>query len=119
MKITKETLIKMIKEQLNEMSSHWRQPGNAPPGTFKKAPKRYPRPELEPMPETTPEEDEEARVSFMQRVQINLIKGMVQKNGPESVNLTQQVVDALSVNDEGLALMDRIEKAQGQKYENY
>jgi len=116
MKITKEALTKMIKEELNEMAY---QPGNAPPGTWKQPKKRYPRQELEPMPETTPEEDEVARVSFMQKVQVNLIKGMVQKNGPESVNLTQRVVDALSVNDEGLALLDQIEAAHGQKYENY
>ena len=112
MKLTKETLIKIIKEEINEMASSWRQPGNAPPGTFKKPPKRYHRPELEDMPETTPEEDAAAQLSFRQRLQFNLIKNMVRKNGPESVNLTQRVVDALSVNNEGLALLDQIKAAQ-------
>ena len=48
MKLTKETLIELIKEEINEMA-RWRQPGNAPPGTFKKPHRRgitsEPRPE--------------------------------------------------------------------------
>ena len=35
MKLTKKTLIKLIKEEINEMADY-RRPGNAPPGTFVK-----------------------------------------------------------------------------------
>jgi len=86
MKLTKEALINIIKEEINEMAY---QPGNAPPGTWKQPKKRYPKPEMEPMPETTPEEDEAARNDFMQKVQFNMIKNMVRGGNADMIDLAR------------------------------
>ena len=112
MKLTKEALIKMIKEEINEMS-RWRQPGNAPPGTFKKPPKRYPRQELEPVPETTPEEDRAAQDSFFKKVQFNMIKNMVRSGNGEMIDLLKAEPFLIDYGDEGIALLDQIKAAKG------
>jgi hypothetical protein len=113
MKLTKETLAKMVREEISEMSSRWRQPGNAPPGTFKKPPKRYPKQKLEPMPETTPEEDRAAQDSFMRKVQFNMIKNMVRGGGADMIDLSKAEPFLIDYGDEGVALLDRIKAARG------
>ena len=112
MKLTKEALIKMIKEEINEMS-RWRQPGNAPPGTFKKPPKRYPRQELEPVPETTPEEDKAAQNEFFKKVQFNMIKNMVRGGNANMLDLSQAEPFLVAYGDDGIALLDQIKAAKG------
>ena len=112
MKLTKEALIKIIKEEINEMS-RWRQPGNAPPGTFKKPPRRYPRKEMEPVPETTPEEDRAAQNEFFKKVQFNMIKNMVRGGSADMIDLSKAEPFLIDYGGEGLDLLDQIKAAKG------
>tara|TARA_R110001599_G_scaffold130868_1_gene306323 strand:+ start:255 stop:590 length:336 start_codon:yes stop_codon:yes gene_type:complete len=110
MKLTKEALIKIIKEEINEMAY---QPGNAPKGTWKQPKKRYPKSEMEPVPETTPEEDEAARGDFMQKAQFNMIKNMVRGGNADMIDLDRATPFLQSYGSEGMSLLDQIKAAKG------
>ena len=110
MKLTKEALIKIIKEEINEMAF---QPGNAPPGTWKQPKKRYHKPEMEPMPETTPEEDEAAQGDFMQKVQFNMIKNMVRGGNADMIDLARAEPFLQNYGSEGMNLLNQIKAAKG------
>jgi len=110
MKLTKEALIKIIKEEINEMAY---QPGNAPPGTWKQPKRRYVKPETEPVPETTPEENESAQEDFMQKVQFNMIKNMVRGGNADMIDLARAEPFLQNYGSEGMNLLNQIKAARG------
>ena len=96
------------------MSRSWRrQPGSAPPGTFKKPERRYPRQELEPVPEMTPEEHQTSQNDFFKKVQFNMIKNMVRSGSADMIDISKAEPFLIDYGDEGLDLLDQIKAAKG------
>ena len=110
MELTKEALFKLFEEEIDEAYRRHPGRGNLAKWAHKRTKKVIIRREKEsqPMPKTTPEEDERAKLDFRQRLQVNLIKNMVIKAGLEFFDLTPEIEDALKVNDDGKKLIAKI-----------